>query len=446
MNEVISFLEKEIKANSKVVLACSGGPDSMCLLFLLNKVKSSKNLTLIVAHVNHKVREESEKEEEFLKEYVQNLGLIWEVTHFNEYLTQKFQENEAREKRYNFLENIVQKYEADYLLTAHHGDDLIETILMRLTRGSNLKGYVGIKEKTIKNNYIILRPLLRINKEDILAYNKKENIPYVIDKSNEDIKYTRNRYRQTILPILKKEDSNIHLKYYKFSKELEEYDLFVSNYIKSNNFIVDNYLLINKIKDESNFIKRKVIEVLIRNIQDIDILDISNRQVEEVLKILDKKGNKQVNLHNGYIALKEYDKLSIQKRKEKENFCYILDKNIYTDKWNIIVDLKQIDDTSNNTIYLDSKEIKLPLMVRNKKDGDKIEVKNLKGKKKVKDILIDEKIDLSKRDDVLVVTDSNNTILWLPSLKKSQFAKDKMEKYDIILKYEVKKNECEKTK
>lgn len=439
MKEVLTFLNQEIKDNSCLVLALSGGPDSMCLLHLLLTIQKTKNLKIVVAHVNHRVRKESDTEELFLKDYITKLKLDLEIKHFEEYKKEVFKEGIAREKRYNFLEEVVKKYQAHYLLTAHHGDDLMETILMRLSRGSNLKGYIGIKEKQIKNNYLILRPLLKVNKESILEYNKNNNIPYFLDKSNNNKKYTRNRYRLDIIPFLKKENSNINLKYYQFSKELEDYDLFITNYINEHNYIETNYLDLIKVKNESLFIKRKCLELLIRNVQDNDLLDISKAQLEEILKVLDKNGNKEVNLNNNYIALKEYNKLSIQKKDLKKEFSYIIDQNIYTDNWNILKEDNIKYYSSNNIVYLDSKELALPLIVRNRQNGDKMLVKNLNGHKKISDILIDEKVDISKREDILVVVDSKNEVIWVPSLKKSQFCKDKNEKYDIILKYEVKK-------
>ena len=443
MDKVLNYLKQEIRDNKTIILACSAGSDSMCLLDLLNKIKIDKNLRIIIAHINHKVREESDKEEIFLKEYCEKLNLEFVSKHLDEYKEKEFNENEAREKRYQFLDEVMKKYHGYYLMTAHHGDDLIETILMRLTRGSNLKGYIGIKEKQVKVNYTILRPLLRVNKENILEYNKNNNIPYVIDKSNEDIKYTRNRYRKNILPFLKEENSNIHLKYYQFSKELEEYDRFLNNYILNKDLLIEDYIDLNKIKEESKFIKRKCIELLIREIQNSDYLDISNKQIEEIMNIMDKDGNKVINLNNKYIALKEYNKLRIIKEKERKEFNYILDKDIDINNYKIrFLDNNENIDNSNNILLLNKEDISLPLIIRSKKDGDKMTIKNLNGHKKINDILIDEKVPLKERDNILVITDSKNNILWIPRLKKSQFAKDKKEKYDIILKCEVKENEC----
>ena len=222
MKKELDFLNNNILNNTSAVIACSGGPDSMCLLYLLNSLKIEKNLQLICAHVNHKIRQESEKEAQMVQKYCKENGIIFELLEINEYKKERFSEEDARKKRYIFFNEVITKYHAKYLLTAHHGDDLIETILMRITRGSNLSGYIGIKQINDNGSYILLRPLLTTNKENILKYNNQNNIKYSIDKSNEDIRYTRNRYRKEILPFLKKENTNVHLKYLKFSRIIFE--------------------------------------------------------------------------------------------------------------------------------------------------------------------------------------------------------------------------------
>src|SRR5699024_2935456 len=122
----------------------------------------------------------------------------------------------ARLKRYNFFDELVHTYHAKYLMTAHHGDDLMETILMRLTRGSSLKGYAGFKKEYKKDNYKVVRPLITQTKQEIIEYMDNLGLKYFIDESNFSDKYTRNRYRKNILPFLKQEDPQVHHKYLKF--------------------------------------------------------------------------------------------------------------------------------------------------------------------------------------------------------------------------------------
>lgn len=435
MNRVIEFLDKVIEVNSTIVIACSGGPDSMCLLNLLISIRNKKELNLIVAHVNHKIRKESDNEALLVKKFCEENRVIFEYKELNEYKKNKFSEEDAHKKRYAFFREIIKKYNAKYLVTAHHGDDLIETILMRISRGSNLSGYVGIKSVSENKDYITLRPLLFVSKDEIIQYNKEHSIDYVIDESNNSLDYTRNRYRHVVLPFLKKEDKNIHLKYLKFSKELEETDEFINNYIYDKKIIIDNYIVINKLKDEKDIIKKKSIELLVKDIQKKDYFDISDRQMNELMKLLNNK-NKSIDLNNNYQGVNEYGVLKIIKKKNSEYLEVVFDKNIEFNDFIFYYDTNN-GDNSNNTIYINNEDIVFPLKLRTRLDGDKILVKNLKGSKKVNDIFIDEKINKEKRDRYPLLVDANNNIIWIPGLKKSQFCKDKSEKYDIIIKCEA---------
>ena len=433
MKRELEFLEENITDNYEVIIACSGGPDSMCLLNLLIKLRNKKNLELIVAHVNHKLRSASDDEAKMVEEYAKKNNVTFELQELD-YQNAKFSEDDAHRKRYKFFKTLIKKYKANYLITAHHGDDLIETILMRIARGSNLNGYIGIKRITQNEDYITLRPLLSTTKEEIIKYNESENIPYVIDESNDSLKYTRNRYRKNVLPFLKNEDEYIHLKYLKFSEELEEYDNFVNNYIKEKEFIVDNQIVINKITNESEFIKRKTIELIVKSIQSNDYFNISDNQMNELLKLI-YNSNKSIDLNNGYQGINEYGYLKIIKKPNKEYQEIILDKDLEFLGFNFYYNCDN-GNSSNNCIYLNSSEVTLPLKLRTRCNGDKMQVLNL-GTKKINDIFIDNKINKELRSNYPILVDAKNNIIWLPSLKKSQFCKDKSEKYDIIIKCEA---------
>lgn len=433
MKRELEFLEENITDNSEVIIACSGGPDSMCLLNLLIKLRNKKNLELIVAHVNHKLRSASDDEAKMVEEYAKKNNVTFELQELD-YQNTKFSEDDAHRKRYKFFKSLIKKYKAYYLITAHHGDDLIETILMRIARGSNLNGYIGIKRVTQNEDYVTLRPLLSTTKDEIIKYNESENIPYVIDESNDSLKYTRNRYRKNVLPFLKNEDEYIHLKYLKFSEELEEYDNFVNNYIKEKEYILNNQLVINKIITESEFIKRKTIELIVKSIQLNDYFNISDKQMNELLKLI-YNSNKSIDLNNNYIGINEYGYLKIIKKPNKEYQEIILDKDLEFLGFNFYYNCDN-GNSSNNCIYLNSSEVTLPLKLRTRCNGDKMQVLNL-GTKKINDIFIDNKINKELRSNYPILVDAKNNIIWLPSLKKSQFCKDKSEKYDIIIKCEA---------
>lgn len=145
MKEVLCFLDDLLKPNDKIVVAVSGGPDSMALLDLVLELKDKKNLNIICAHVNHNVRKESDSEANMVLQFCKQHGIVFEYMKIDNYEMGNFH-SVARQKRYAFFDLLVKRYKANYLFTAHHLDDLMETILMRLVRGSTLKGYAGFKK------------------------------------------------------------------------------------------------------------------------------------------------------------------------------------------------------------------------------------------------------------------------------------------------------------
>jgi len=286
MKETFNFLNQILKKDDVIVVACSGGPDSMYLLHVLNSIKSELNLKIICAHVNHGLREESKEEAVFVENFCKDNNIIFEFFEIEKYNNSKFTEDEARKKRYSFFNVIIDKYNAQYLMTAHHADDLAETILMRIVRGSNLKGYAGISKILENYKYKIVRPLINISKDYIIKYLTHNNIPYVLDKSNDDEKYTRNRFRKRVLPELKKEDSMVHLKFLKYSEELSDAQKYINRQIDKviNEIYVDNYILINKMLEIDEFLQKKLVEYTIEDIQKQFIFNISDNQLNNIIK------------------------------------------------------------------------------------------------------------------------------------------------------------------
>lgn len=445
MKETIDFLKKiNIDKSKFLVVATSGGPDSMALLHLLK----TNNYNVVCAHVNHNLRSISDEEFIFVENYCKDNDIIFEGMKIEGYKKNKFSEVEAREKRYNFFESILKKYNTDILLTAHHGDDLVETILMRLIRGSNLYGYKGFTKISNFKEFKIIRPLIFYTKQEIENYIKENNIPCVYDESNKSKKYTRNRIRLDILPILKQEDENIHNKFISFNEEIEETGNFIKEVVDNN--IKDNFknntLNLTKFNSLNKFIQKKEIEEILFLIYKEKINLINKKHIESILKLILDKNNKYINLPNNVIVSKEYNKLIFKNKEKKEinKYYYTLNDKITIDNYGTIEFIDDTPEKSNCIIKLNSKEINLPIIIRTKEDKDIIEVKNLNGSKKVNKIFINEKIEKDIRSLYPIVTDSNNNVLWIPGIKKSKFDCHNRGFYDIIIKYTKKENINEK--
>ena len=439
MNDILNKLKKEIPNNTSIIIATSGGPDSMALLNLLNQIKEEKNLNIISAHVNHKLRKESNKEAKMVENYCKKNSLTFEYMEISNYRGNT--ENYARKKRYEFFENLIKKYQAKYLLTAHHGDDLTETIIMRLIRGSSLKGYSAFNEITNKDNYKIYRPLITKTKDEILEYVQNNHIPYALDKTNNSDKFTRNRIRKYILPKLKEENKNVHLKFLKFSQKLNEIDTYLNDETnkKISKIYQNNKLDITLFLKEKPIIREKIIHSILNQAYKENIAKIKDTHVNNILStIKNKKPNQKINLPNNMEFIKTYNYAKIEKKKEIPKYNYILKDKITLPNKDVIEIIDNTKDNSNFVTKINSKDITLPLHIRTKNKGDKLILKGTNQTKKIKDIFINEKIPIDQRKSYPILTDDNNQIIWLPGLKKTKFDREKDKNYDIIIRYRKK--------
>ena len=438
MKEVQQYLINLLNDGDSVVVAVSGGPDSMVLLYQILEIKNLKNIKIICAHVNHKLRKESDQEYIDVEKYCQNNNITFEGMIINKYENGNFKEDEARTKRYKFFEELVYKYKAKYLFTAHHGDDLIETVLMKIVRGSNIKGYAGFARETQRNNYQIIRPLITVTKEEILDFCGTEKIEYATDLSNEKDDYTRNRYRKYILPNLKKEDLLVHEKFYRFSKILLENDRYINSVaqLESKKIINNGVLDIKNFTKLDKIIKIRIIYNLLETIYKGKISIISDKHIENILKLIESdKANSYINLPDNRRAIKTYNKFEVEKASTYEPYEYTLENKVVLPNGKEIEKLDSSNQTDNFICYLDSNEIELPLILRSRKQGDKIEVLGLNGTKSVKDIFINSKIPENERNTWPILVDNKGKVLWIPGVKKSKFDKTKSKKYDIIFWY-----------
>lgn len=440
MEEVYKYLLNDagIRHRDTLCIGVSGGPDSMALLDLMIKLKSELDLVLVVAHVNHNIREESKEEEAYLREFCNNMGLHFECFKIEHYGDDNFH-NEARTIRYNFFDKVCKDYNAKFLLTAHHGDDLVETILMRIVRGSSLKGYSGFSKVIVKDDYTILRPLITVTKDDLTNYCNENNIKYFIDKSNLKDVYTRNRYRKYVLPFLKEEDKMVHEKFLKFSETLLEYNNYIEREVSQviNKVFKNGVLDISKFKELDHLLQSKIISNILEKIYGDDLLIITNTHVNLIFDLINSyKPNSVVHLPNNVKAIKSYNELSFAFMEEVDDKYEIeLDSVANLPNGMIIEKVSDTDDTSNYVTRLSSKEVSLPLYVRTRRNGDKMSVKGMEGHKKVNDIFIDNKIVSKDRNVWPVLVDAEERVIWVPGLKKSKFDKEIHEEYDIILKY-----------
>lgn len=441
--EFVKDYISSLNINDTVVLACSYGPDSMCLLDIL----SSLGIRVVVAHVNHKLREESDMEYADLETYCKENNYIFEGYIIDNYPKGNV-EAIARDIRYKFFESILEKYNSKYLFTAHHGDDLIETILMRICRGSSFKGYAGISIINKLGSYFLVRPLLNVTKSDIISYNFDKGIPYAIDKTNLENVHTRNIFRNNILPELKLINSDVHRKFLKFSDSINNYYNYVNEEVNSYKhiFYKNRCLDINDMKMLPIFILKLLLESILLDIYGDDIVLINDKHVNLIINLINSdKCNSMIDLPLNYVCYKFYNIIDIRVREKHFNYDYVMYGREISINDGYITLLDDSDVVkSNYLIRLNSLDVKLPLHIRNRCIGDKIELKN--GTKKVGEIFSEAKLSKLDRDVYPIVTDDNNRILWIPGIKKSKYDRQINGDYDIIAMYIKKERKHEEEK
>ncbi len=297
-----------IQNGDKLVVAVSGGPDSMCLLTVLHNLKEkfkevyNIEYSLIVAHVNHMIRKESEDEKEYVENNCKRLNIPFyylkkDVVNLSK-LHKMSEETYGRKIRYEFLNEVLQKENAQKIVTAHNANDDVETILLNLLRGCGLKGLTGI-EFEYKN---IIRPLLTIEKKEIMEYNMFQNLNPCIDKTNFELICKRNKVRNVLIPELEKEyNTNIVKSILRMKDILNEDEDFLNNYtlnvvneciIEYNKYIKFNYKDI--IKEHIGIQKRAIRMLIDFKIHNLD--GLTNIHINDILNLLSngQKGKKYI--------------------------------------------------------------------------------------------------------------------------------------------------------
>lgn len=412
-SELIEFLSRHDASNKKYIVAVSGGSDSMALLFCCYQLK----LNIVAAHCNFKLRaHESDLDEKLVADFCTEKNIPFEYSHF---LTKKIANQQklsiqetARNMRYNWFEELRIKHHADYILTAHHGNDLIETFIFNLCRGAGVNGLTSIPEK----NGAILRPWLRVNKHHINQFVVQNQIPYRDDVSNFKDEYKRNYIRQQIVPLL----SNIntaaeqHVIEAVFSlkenatinnekiKELKQELTHVSN----NQFTINLTACLKK-----TYAKQLLISWLMP-------YGFNKTTIDNLLTSKLKTGSKwlslthQITYSRGKVVVVENIN-TLSKQVLITAFKYTI---IDWYNYNIAIDFTtQIPESFKaDSLYLSVNQNDLPFTIRAWEHGDKFIPFGMQTFKKVSDFFIDNKIDLNAKNEAAVISSPTQIMAVLP--------------------------------
>ncbi len=409
-NKVVYFLDKYnlLNTNEPVLLAFSGGYDSMCLLDICKKL--ALNITAI--HLNHNWRgEESKNEEENCRRFCTEKG----INFYSETLPSDVAQTEtaARTARYEFFKKCADKFSSKAVLTAHNANDNAETLIYRITKGTGIAGLSGINEV----REIYYRPLLCVKREDIEKYCLKNNLTPNSDSSNNNTKYKRNLIRHEVLPVLRK----INAETVKSINSLSELAIM-------DNEIVELYLKsLDKPYSTKNFItypisvkSRLCYNLFIENKLDYDREKIL-RVINFIEKNRDSKSGKILSLNSNlhlFVSEKEIEIVKIPIKDKTEAKISKCGKYEFEDKIFIIEEFREkITDFPNDReriAYVNLNGIK-ELSIRYRNDGDRIKPLGCNGTQKLKKYLNEKKIPQHKKDKLLLLA-SNKEVLWIPTI------------------------------
>ncbi|MGD9567993.1 MAG: tRNA lysidine(34) synthetase TilS [Sedimentibacter sp.] len=425
-----NILEKNlIRAGDNVLIALSGGPDSVFLFYNLIKLKEELSFNLYASHINHMYRgEDAQHDEDFVKELCGKNGvrLFVRRKHAGEYAKElKVTEEEAgRILRYSFFKDNLKEIGKGKIAVAHNLNDQAETVLQRIIRGSGIDGLSAMSFQ--KDN--LIRPMLNVPKSDVINYLLENKYEYCIDKTNLHDIYGRNKIRLNLIPYLEQNfNPNIQNTLFRMSETMERDKKIIEKYtdIIYNNVLIENtgkkiILDLNKIKafedGEIGRILRKSIEELKGNTINFEMKHIDYA----VCFLRNGTTGKKINLSQGFTIEISYDNFIINKVVEKiVNFKYNVELNKTLSIPEVgktllfrVLNASEFNREDKNSLYFDYELIKGSLVVRNRLPGDSMVPCGMTGSKKIKDIFIDLKIPAEERDLKLIVADDDN-ILWL---------------------------------
>jgi len=396
---------------SKIVLAVSGGIDSVVLAHLCKFLK----LDISLAHCNFNLRGvESDADEAFILKLSKHLGVELYVQKFD---TKAYANSHkrsiqmaARELRYNWFQELVQQHHFDAVLTAHHADDNLETFLINFTRGTGLNGLTGIP--TINNN--IVRPLLPFSRQTIENYAKKNTIEWREDSSNSSRKYLRNKLRKDVIPILKDINPQLLDSFQNTIDNLND----VADIVKESVKAVSKRAIIDHSNGSTSYLISELKKVNNSKAYCFELFKIYGfTEWNDVVNLLDAESGKYVTSStHKLMKYREFLILTDLKISKHDNTSITIEKNdtsIVTPLGTLLFEtVKTISKASEKTIYVNKNKLVYPLKLRLWKSDDIFQPSGMKGKKKVSKYLKDEKISPIKREHTWVLT-SEDMVVWV---------------------------------
>lgn len=410
--------ESLVENGDRIVVGFSGGPDSVFLVEMLLKLREKVDFDIVLVHINHLLRgEEAQRDEDFSINYGKSKGLKVFARKINITSLGKEKglslEEAGREARYSFYKEVLEKSNSNKIALAHNKDDQIETFMFRLTRGTGLSGLEGIATK--RDRYI--RPISEIYKSEIVNYLDENNISYCIDSTNLENEFTRNSIRIDLIPFIEKRyNPKFKDKIFSLIEEIRDINIFIEKEIEQ--FSYDETINIESILKFPKSIRGKILSKYLYKYG----LEVNRKKISLIESILEKGGSQEISLDSQYILKKEYNILKIQKinliKNNIEEVTFTIPNKIKYGDYIIEAEYVERGEQNKNCFYTNLK-LGDTLIVRGRKDGDKIIPTGMKGEKKLKEIFINEKIGKEKRDSIPLIVHNDN-IVWIAGVRGNE--------------------------
>lgn len=451
---------KMINPGDRLLVAVSGGMDSMALLHYLFKYRTQLGIEVFAVHVDHMLRgEQSEGDRLFVEAFCKERGIkiFSRAIPIPAILDAEQGNSQAicRRERYQYFEEIMGAYDLRKLVTAHHADDQLESVLMALTKGAIMKGIQGIRcVRSLGSHGVVIRPLLAVTKEEIRLYLKEQGISYREDASNAKDAYLRNRLRHHVLPLLKAESEAVSTHAVHLTKNLQEdaaylmeqaERLFPSIVLKLGEHMYS--MEIDAFQKVPVALQKRIILILLNYIYNKSNTIQSYTVWTSILKLCDATdGSAEVHLPEGFKAVRSYNQLRVFKEEAKRADLALGEVplnqwidvgrkfRLYIGKSSETVDNHRSDDIQ--VYYFSTQELSLPFVIRMRQEGDRIALKGMSKPKRLSRLFIDEKIPLMIRDSLPILATLDNEVIAVIGVRVSNyFSEVKRLNDDMVLMF-----------
>ncbi|MER1988164.1 MAG: tRNA lysidine(34) synthetase TilS [Solibacillus isronensis] len=455
-HQVLAYIKEQqlIKSGDKLLIACSGGVDSMALLSFFYHFRHYFKIEIAVAHVDHMLRGEQSAQD---LQFVEQACNDWAIPFYScgipiaEIHKKEGGNIQAicRKERYQFFETVMHTHEFSKLVTAHHADDQLESMLMALTKASSLNGLKGILPSRKFQQFTVIRPFLMVTKDEIGEYLHSKGHLYREDPSNAKDNYTRNRFRHNVVPVLKEENPLVSRHAVHIAQQLLDDDSYLMELAEerfSKLFLkVDQNcykVKLSELQKEPLALQRRLILILLSYLYNDSNTIQSYALCTTILTLFSMSdGSRALDLPENFIARQQYDEVVFEYKQQDSptsnqqialnEWCVLGTMRIY------IGELAQCDEDLLQKYphhFFAASAVSFPLFVRTPKQGDRILLQGMQHQKKVSRIFIDDKIPLTKRASWPLLVDANDELLAIVAVRvNNKFSNVKSAVHEMVL-------------